>query len=183
MLKITVPGIEYFDERTQEFGMTKSVELQLEHSLISLSKWEAKHHKAFLSKGEKSVEETLDYIKAMTLTQNVDDSVYRSMTQSLLQEIYAYIQDSMTATHFPDDKITPHQPAKETITSELIYYWMVAFQIPFECQKWHLNRLLTLIDVCNRKNQPNKKRMSANEIRARNRMLNEERKAKLGSRG
>lgn len=182
MLKITIPSTEYYDEEKQEFFTTKSVELQLEHSLISLSKWEAQYHKAFLSKGEKTVEETIEYVKAMTITQNVDDMVYRSLTQSILQEIFAYIENPMTATHFFDDN-TPKPMGRETITSELIYYWMVAFQIPFECQKWHLNRLLTLIDVCNRKNQPNKRRMSASEIRARNRQLNESRRAALGSRG
>lgn len=183
MLKIVVPSAELFNDETQEFSYTKAVELQLEHSLISISKWEAKFKKVFLSKREKTVEETIEYIKFMTLTQNIDDSVYRSLKNSTLQEIYQYIEDPMTATHFPENKNNPQSQNRESITSELIYYWMVAFQIPFECQKWHLNRLLTLIDVCNRKNQPNKKRMSASEIRSRNRSLNESRRLALNSKG
>jgi hypothetical protein len=184
MLKITIPAAEFFDEGKQEFFTTKEIELQLEHSLISVSKWESKFHRAFLSKGEKTAEETREYVKAMTLTQNVDSSVYHQLTPANLREIFEYIENSMTATHFLDLKETSRGPAKETVTSELIYYWMVALTIPFECQKWHLNRLLTLIDVCNRKNQPaGKRRATGNEIRARNRALNESRKAQLGSRG
>jgi len=181
MLKIVIPGVELFDDIKEEFLKTNNIDLQLEHSLVSLSKWESKWYKPFLSKGDKTLEETLDYVRCMTLTQNVDELVYKSITDTTLKEIFAYIEKPMTATYFYVDKQN-QQPSRETITSELIYYWMITFQIPFECQKWHLNRLLTLIDVCNRKNQP-KTKMSASAIRARNRALNESRRAALNTKG
>jgi len=181
MLKITLPSIELFDEKTETFSTSPGVTLQLEHSLISLSKWEAKFCKAFLTKGEKTRQETIEYVKAMTLTQNVPDIVYLGITQEILSSIFEYIESPQTATHLYKDKNSPGN--RETITSELIYYWMIALQIPFECQKWHLNRLLTLIEVVSKKNNPSGKKISKGEIRARNRALNEQRRAELGTRG
>jgi hypothetical protein len=180
MFKLVIPPIELYDQKNNLFVNEKGVEIQLEHSLIALSKWESKYCKAFLSKEDKTREETLDYFRAMTITQNVDESTYNRITEVLQLQVYEYINSPMTATYFYLDKSAPMN--KEKITSELIYYWMVALQIPFECQKWHLNRLLTLIDVCNRKSQTGKK-LSKNEIRARNRSLNEKRRAELGSKG
>lgn len=181
MLEITIPSAEFFDERTQEFVNIKGRTLRLEHSLISLSKWESKWCRAFLTKKEKTVEETMDYVRCMTIDSNVDPLVYRGLTQANVEEIKKYIDAPMTATHFRDDG-RRGASGSETITSELIYYWMVALQIPFECQRWHLNRLLTLIRVCNMKNAPSKK-MTRNSVYQQNAALNAARRQKMRSRG
>lgn len=179
MLRLIVPEKELYDERTGLFVRTKKQVLQLEHSLVSLSKWESKWHKPFLSKNDKSGEEMLDYIRCMTITQNVPDEVYFALDTNELAKINDYLNDSMTAT-----TITKQQGKSrgEIITSEIIYYWMISLQIPFECEKWNLNRLLTLIEVCNIKNSPGKK-MSKSEIMRRNRTLNAARKQQLHTRG
>lgn len=180
MLQITVPSTELWDEEKLEFINTKEQVLQLEHSLVSVSKWEAKWCKVFLSKKEKTYEETIDYIKCMTLTQNVNSDVYRCLTKENFERINEYISAPMTATWFSDEKNAPN--SREQITSELIYYWMIAFGIPFDCQKWHLNRLLTLIKICNIKNKDPKK-MSKRDIMSRNAGLNAARKKQLNTRG
>lgn len=180
MLRITIPAAELWDERTEQFVYTKQQTLQLEHSLVSLSKWESKWHKPFLSKTDKTVEETIDYIKCMTLTQNVNPVVYNSLTKQNIDEINAYIQAPMTATTFND--IQKKGFNREQITSELVYYWMVTLNIPFECQKWHLNRLITLIRVCSIKNGP-KQKVSRREIASRNAALNAARRKKLNTTG
>lgn len=179
MLKITVPGLELYDEEKNEFINYKDQTLQLEHSLVSISKWEAKWHKPFLSDEDKTLEEIIDYIKCMTITQNVKSDVYDRLTSDNIQTINDYIQDSMTATTFSDDKNTGK---KEIVTSEIIYYWMVTYNIPMECQKWHLNRLLTLVKVCTIKNSPPKK-MSNSEIISRNKALNAARRKKMNTKG
>jgi hypothetical protein len=179
MLKITVPSIELYDEEHNKFFMSKEYELQLEHSLVSLSKWESKWHKPFLTKGQKTSEEALDYVRCMTISQNVDPEAYNLIGKEFLDRVTEYIDDPMTATTFRKDQ-TPN--SREIITAEIIYYWMISFNIPFECQKWHLNRLLTLINVCNIKNQPAKK-VSKKELIARNKALNEARKSQLNTKG
>lgn len=180
MLRITIPASESWDEAKQEFVTVKEQTLLLEHSLVSLSKWESKWNKAFLSKKDKTREETLDYIRCMTITQNVKSETYRFLTNENIQQINDYISAPMTATYFSNEKQSGIN--REVITSELIYYWMIALNIPFECQKWHLNRLLTLIKVCNIKNKPPKK-MSRHEIMSRNAALNAARRSQLNSRG
>lgn len=180
MLRITIQAIEQWDEQKQEFVSTKEQTLQLEHSLVSLSKWESRWCKAFLTKNEKSFEETQDYIKCMTLTQNVDPNVYNYLTNDNIDEVNNYIEAPMTATYFSDDK--NGKTSREQITAELIYYWMIALNIPVEFQKWHLNRLLTLIKVCNIKNQPPKKR-SKKDVMSRNAALNAARRKQLNTRG
>lgn len=171
---------EKWDEIKEEFVPPEYKTLQLEHSLVSISKWESRWHKPFLSKKEKTSEETIDYIRCMTITQNVSPSVYSHLSSANIKEIDAYINDSMTATFFSDNK---KKSSKQTIiTSEVIYYWMIALRIPMECQKWHLNRLLTLIKVCSEKSAPPKK-MSQDEIISRNVALNEERKRKMNTKG
>lgn len=180
MLEITIPGAEGWDENAECFVSYKEQTLQLEHSLVSISKWESKWCKSFFAKGGKTTEETLDYIKCMTITPHVDPSVYRRISQSNVEEINKYIEAPMTATTFSKD--SNNRPNREQITSELIYYWMIALNIPFECQKWHINRLLTLIRVCNIKNQPPKK-MSRQAIMSRNASLNAARRRQLNSRG
>ena len=180
MLQITIPGIELWDESREIFTQTKEQTLQLEHSLVSLSKWESKWGKAFLSKQEKTYEETIDYVKCMTITQNVDPNVYNHLSKSIIDKITEYIEAPMTATYFSKEQSSGN--SREQVTSELIYYWMIALNIPFECQKWHLNRLLTLIRVCNIKNQPPKK-MSKRAIMSRNAALNAARRKQLNTKG
>ena len=184
MLQIIVPATEYelFDENTYEFINVKTKEqvLQLEHSLISLSKWESKWCKPFLTKEQKTKEETLDYIRCMTLN-SVSPDVYKHLTKENLEEIEKYINAPMTATTVNDGE-SRSKVGGEQVTSELVYYWMVALNIPFECQKWHLNRLIMLIRVCNVKNKPPRK-MSKREIMSRNAALNAKRRQKHNTRG
>ena len=181
MLQITVPiSPEGWDEKRQEFVDPQVKTLQLEHSLVSISKWESKWHQAFLSKKDKTEEEIFDYIKCMTLTQNVDPSVYDHLTVDNVNQIKAYIEDPMTATVINTN--SSDKSNKETVTSELIYYWMIALNIPSEYQKWHINRLLKLIEVCNVKNSPPKKR-SKSDIMRSNAALNAARRKQLGTRG
>ena len=180
MLRITIPEVELWDEEKQEFVYIKEQTLSLEHSLVSLSKWESKWNKAFLGKTEKTPEETLDYIKCMTITQNVDPEIYNYLTPDNINQVNKYIEAPMTATTFSNEKVS--SASRETVTSELIYYWMIALNVPFECQKWHLNRLLTLIRVCNIKNTPPKK-MSKRELMSRNSALNAARRQQLNTRG
>ena len=180
MLRIIIPDVELWDEGEQLFILKKGQNIQLEHSLVSISKWESKWNKAFLGKKEKTFDETIDYIKCMTITQNVRQEVYDNLTYKNIEEINKYITAPMTATYFAEDKSTMNN--SETVTAELIYYWMIALNVPFECQKWHLNRLLALINVCNMKSQPQKKR-SSKEIMARNAKLNEERRKRLNTSG
>lgn len=180
MLRITIPATELWDEQKEEFVYTKEQTLQLEHSLVSLSKWESKWHKSFIATRNKTLEEILDYIRCMTVTQNVSDDVYSRLTEANIEEVYAYINNPMTATTFSGE--TRKRGKREIITSELIYYWMIAQNIPFECQKWHLNRLLTLIRVCNVKNEPPKKGKN-NDIMRRYAELNAANRKKFNSKG
>ena len=180
MLTIKISGKEQWNEQTEEFVSGKDQILTLEHSLVSLSKWEAKWNKPFLSKKEKTYEETIDYIRCMTLTQNVDPNIYYCLSPENMKAVNEYISMPMTATTFYEDKHS--KPNRDIITSELIYYWMISLNVPFECQKWHLNRLLTLIRVCSIKSQPAKK-MSKREILSRNAALNAERKKQLNTTG
>lgn len=185
MLKITIPPSKYWDAKRGESGQfftypEKPVTLQMEHSLVSLSKWEAKWQKPFLSNTtEKTPEEMIDYFRCMTITQNVDPNLYYFIPEDIGLKIREYIQAPMTATTFGKEV---QKPSREIVTSELIYYWMTALNIPFECEKWHLNRLMTLIKVCSIKNAPQKK-MSASEIRARNKALNDSRRKAMHTRG
>ena len=180
MLTITIPETELWDETREEYIYTKRQTLQLEHSLVSISKWEGKWCKPFLSSNDKTLEETIDYVKCMTVTPNVKPEIYRCLSDENIEEINKYIAAPMTATWFSEDKTA--RPSREVITSEIIYYWMVALNIPFECQKWHLNRLLTLIRICEIKNQPPKK-MSKSQIASRNAALNAARRKQLNTTG
>ncbi len=181
MLTITIKGREEYNRQTKEFINTKDTTICLEHSLVSISKWEAKWHKPFISKDNRTYEETIDYVRCMTITQNVDPNIYLLITNENLKEINEYIGNPMTATWF-NERNQQSKKNSEQITSELIYYWMIAFQIPFECQKWHLNRLLVLIRICNIKNQPQKK-LSKREILSKNAALNAARRKNLGTTG
>ena len=179
MLTIVVPGVEHFDEDKQEFVTVGDVVLDLEHSLVSLSKWESKYEKPFLG-NEKSTEETIGYVKCMVITPDVPEETFDKLTDSNLISIQEYLDAKMTATWFSEAPGAPQ--TRDVITAELIYYWMITFQIPMECQNWHLNRLFTLIRVCNIK-QSKPKKMSRADIAARNRELNEQRRAQLGTKG
>lgn len=181
MLRIEVPiGPADWDEEKEEFVPPSMKVLDLEHSLVSLSKWESKWCKPFFSKNDKPAEEILDYIQMMAVTPEVQPEVWDNLTQQNIFDIRAYIDAPMTATTFAND--TRAQTSREIITSELIYYWMIALNIPFECQHWHLNRLLTLIRVCNVKNAPPKKQ-SKRDIISRNAALNAARRKQLNSKG
>lgn len=180
MLSITVSATTLWDEKNEEFVYFEGATIQLEHSLVSLSKWESKWCKPFLSDVKKSDPEIYDYIRCMTVTQNVDPLVYNALSNDNILEIQRYIDSPMTATTFSQDP-SEHGGGR-VVTAEIIYYWMVSFNIPFECQKWHLNRLLTLIKVCERKNRPPKK-MSQKAIMSRNAQLNARNRARFNSRG
>lgn len=180
MLKIEIPFSEGWDENAQEFVTFKGQTLVLEHSLVSLSKWESKWHKPFLDNKKMTVEELIDYVRCMTITQNVDPQAYNFLTTDNFKRINEYINDSMTATFFRDEKSKPN---REIITSELIYYWMISLGVPFECQKWHLNRLLTLIRVCEIKNSASVKKTPKSKLISRNAELNAARRKAWNTRG
>lgn len=171
---------EFYNEKTGEFIVVKPQKIILEHSLLSISKWESKWKKPFFSEKEMTPALFKDYVKCMTITPNVDPLLYECMSYSQMKEIREYMSDSRTAT-----KITtkPHGKSKTVVTSELIYYWMFAQNIPIECEKWHINRLMTLIEVSSIKSNPKQKRMSRNEIYRQNSELNRQRRALHNSKG
>lgn len=181
MLVVHVPESERFDEATNEFIYVKETNIQLEHSLVSLSKWESRWHKPFFHPTmKKSNEETLDYIRCMTITQNVKPETYYALTKENITQIQQYIDDPMTATTFSNQQIGP--PNREIITAELIYYWMISYNVPVEFEKWHLNKLLALIHVISVKNDKPKK-MSKKAIMSRNAALNAARRKQFNTRG
>ena len=169
---------DLWDERNQQFLSIKETTIQLEHSLLSISKWESKWNKSFINTKDKTEDELIDYIKCMTITKNVDPNFYVCLTAENIQEIVNYINAPMTATTIRDTGKSNH----EIVTSELIYYWMISLNIPVKFEKWHLNRLITLIRVCSIKNQPAKK-MSRGEIMQRNAALNAARKKRWNTKG
>lgn len=179
MKQIHIPDRELWDEEKRQFINIKGQTVTLEHSLVSISKWESKWHVPFFSKEEKTNEMLIDYVRAMTITQNVNPDIYNYLTRENFEEINKYIEDPYTATTFRKDN---GRPNREVITSEVIYYWMIYWNIPFECQRWHINRLITLIRVCSLKNQPQKK-MSQKEILSQNAALNAARRKKFNTRG
>ena len=176
MLQITVPAKQIYDERTQTFIYTKEQTLTLEHSLVSLSKWESRWCKPFLTEYDKTSEETIDYIKCMTLTQNVDPYVYTAIDNNIVRQVQSYIDAPMTATWFNDTKTNKRN--SEQLTNELLYYYMFSLGINMKCEKWHLNRLITLIRVYEAKSQKPKP-MTPEEQAA----LNAARRKKLNSKG
>jgi hypothetical protein len=182
VLTITVPGLEVFSETADEFIEYEDTTLTLEHSLISLSKWEQFYQKPFLTDKGKSTDEIIDYVKFMCITRGVSDDVFRRLTDENVKDIQEYLDARMTATWFSDPPGSIQSARGEVITAELIYYWMITFNIPFECEKWHLNRLIALIRVCNIKNSPPKK-MGRAETVAWQREQNERRRKALGTRG
>lgn len=180
MLQISIGQDEYFDENEQRFIKIKPVTVRLEHSLKSLSKWESKWKKPFLSKKGITKEESIDYIRCMETTGLVDPKIFDYITSEQQSQIDDYINDKMTATIV--NHKGPQKPSREIITAEIIYFWMIQHGIPFECEKWHLNKLLMLIEVCNVKGGPNKK-MSMKDQMAEQRALNAARRAKHKTKG
>lgn len=182
MLTIYIPKTEVYNEVINEFHTLPAYSVDLEHSLFSISKWEAIYKKPYLDDAKKTDKETLAYIQCMALTSNIPDEAYSRIPNSEITKISNYITDSMTATWFSKDNESKNPFAKPIITSEVIYYWLVSMQIPFECQHWHLNRLLTLVRVIHEKNKPQKK-MSKRDLASRNHALNEARRAQLNTTG
>jgi len=171
MLPLTIPETEMFNSETQEFTTLPAVQLQLEHSLISLSKWEAKWKKSFLSTMEITAEEFRDYVRCMTINKIADDSCYDRLTTLHEKLIRAYIEDPMSATRLPNSKSMTRR--NRIVTSEQIYGWMIDFNIPFNpCEKWHLNRLIMLINVCGIQQSPSKKRSTKDRYAAQNAQYN-----------
>lgn len=180
MLKLIIKGDEVYDESTGQFGTVNDTILELEHSLLSVSKWESKFEKPFLANTEKTVDEIMDYIRFMIITPDVSPNIVQNFSQENFEQVNAYINSKQSATTINQE--SDRRGPRETITSELIYYWMVQFNIPFECENWHLNRLFSLIQICNVK-QSKPKKMSKGDIARRNRELNEQRRAQLGTSG
>lgn len=180
MIQVTIQGGELFDSKTNEFVNFKTTTVSLEHSLISISKWEAKWKKPFFKKEERSLDEIIDYIACMSLNPNIDHRIFHKISSDEVRRVSDYISDPMTATTF--NEFEDPKNNKQIVTSELIYYWMIAYNIPFECQKWHINRLLTLIRICGIKNAPPKKTSKAEMMRKRA-QINAERRSKLHTKG
>ena len=180
MLELKVEGMEFFNDDTQEFYTVAPVTLRLEHSLVSVSKWESKWKTPFLSAKDLTIEQSRDYIKCMTINQHVDPLVYASLTNSHMETVNEYIKEERTATTFDERRVGP--PNRQVITSELIYFWMAQYNIPFECQKWHLSRLLTLIRIASIKNAPEKK-MSKRAVMSKNASLNAARRKAMHTKG
>ena len=183
MLELYIEGCELYNDATNEFIYVQPTKLQLEHSLISIRKWEAKTHKPFLKDENKTTDEIREYIKCMTINPVKNPDIYKYLSVSDIQKVITYIQDPMTATWFSDN--AKHLGKKigfgEIVTAEIIYYWMCTMNIPLECEKWHLNQLLTLVRVISEKNKdPKVDKKQAARNRA---MLNAQRKAKYHTRG
>lgn len=181
MLELDVPEFELYDDESQTFVTVPEQHLTLEHSLVAVSKWEAKWHKPFLTEKEHSIEEVRDYVRCMTVGKPADDSFYRFLPEKVYATILDYIDDPATATTIRRPN-APRSGSGSVITSELIYYWMIAANIPIECENWHLNRLITLLEIHNVYNSPPKK-MGKHELRQRNAALNAARRARLHSTG
>jgi len=179
MLRVHVAIAEDFDDAISQFIEADGITLCLEHSLLSLSKWESRWEIPFLGKTEKTNEQIIDYIRAMFLGEEFPEVVVNSFTAEHYNSITSYIDAKMTATWFGEARESPSQ---EVVTSELIYYWMIQAGVPFECQNWHLNRLLTLLKICSIKNGP-KKKMNWGEAKRRQRELNDQRRREMGTRG
>lgn len=180
MLELVVPGVEFYDERTNTFLLTDDTTIVMEHSLLSISKWESKYHRSFMNDGPKNEEEIAYYFRCMTINKNVDPCIFSAIRGDLRQQVFEYMNDKMTATTFSDrdDK----KRNREIITSEVIYSWMVSLNIPFECEKWHINRLMVLVKKCSLDNAGDNK-MSRKDILTQNRILNEARRKSLGTKG
>lgn len=188
MLKVTLKGGELWDPVEELFYYPKKQEITIEHSLVSLSKWESKWKTYFVGNTDITVAQFVDYVRCMTITQNVDPELYKCLYNDpdTIKKIADYMADPMTATTINEAALKlsggNRLISSKRTTSELIYYWMTALNIPFECQKWHLNRLLTLIKVASIESQPPKKMGKADAMRQQS-SINAMRKAQHHTRG
>lgn len=155
MLTIHIPETDLYDYQLERFYTVKEVDLFLEHSLVSLSKWESKHHKPLLENNEINNDDLIDYIKCMTINKKVDPLVYNCLTQEHFYKIKEYMDNPMTATWFSNVK--EERGSSQKVTAELIYSWMIDLGIWKECEKWHLRRLVTLIRVRSEELKPKSK--------------------------
>ena len=188
MLEILIPKSQIINDETGEiYTAEKDWHLTLEHSLLSVQKWESKWHVAFLNRGTRTFEQTIDYLRCMSLTPNVPDEVFYCIPKAELERVLKYVEDPMTATRVNDESpgqtVYGRKMGKEVVTAEVIYYWMISMNIPFEYRKWHLNQLLTLIRVINAKNQPKKKKRSMRSVLEEYRSINEANKARFHTEG
>jgi hypothetical protein len=172
MLTITVLGEEHWDQENEKFVYPDSFKLELEHSLVSLSKWESKWEVPFLGEKPKTTEMVLDYIECMILTPDPPADWISKLSKENIEEITAYFDSKQSATWFNDHH--PEPKTGETITSELVYYWLDICDIDWQAQYWHLNRLLTLVKIHTVK-QAKPKPMSRSEMLRRRRALNKQR--------
>lgn len=186
MLTLEILGNEFLDESTMEILYPDATKIQLEHSLVALSKWESEHEKPFLSTEDKTADEVYSYIQAMTITPNVPPEVYFAMSAENLEAINDYMNRKMTATTVYEPP-TNNRGKKQTITAELIYAWMIAYGVDIECETWHLNRLFMLLRVryihLQEQNPNTKKRTPPAEAAASRRELNRRRLAEMGTTG
>lgn len=184
MLEIKVPKKDCWDEEKEIFVIFPETHLKLEHSLVSLQKWESKFHTPFFATSDKTYDEVLEYIVCMTINDVEDKSVYQYIPDVEMQRIIDYIKDPMTATWFgkKDNTSKIGTKSREIITAEVIYYWMIKLGIPMECQKWHLNQLMTLIKVINVKDAKKPKR-SKSDVAQEWAAINAARRAKYNTRG
>ncbi|MDO4378813.1 MAG: hypothetical protein Q4C64_06780 [Erysipelotrichia bacterium] len=186
MLEITIPENEFYDNKTNTFIQKKEAKLKLEHSLLSISKWESKWCKPFYGDEKKSADEIRDYVRCMTLTQNIDSCVYSAIPMQELKKIEKYLEEKQTATVFYDTgrkNGASNNRKRKIVTSEEIYYMMICYEIPFSCEKWNINRLLALIEICSIRSDPKSNKMSKKDIFHNNATLNAARKAKLRRHG
>lgn len=184
MLKLTIPKTTLFNEETNKFSDVQETTLSMEHSLVSVSKWEQFMGKPFLGRDTRTDEETLHYIKCMVLSpEDVSEDVFRALTPDNMNAISEYINHKMTATWFSNQAPANSRTNGEVVTAEVMYYWLVALQIDFQVQHWHLNTMLTLVRVTNIKNDPKKKMMPKEDAAAERARLNAERKAQYKSKG
>lgn len=185
MFQVCIPEqhYEFLNEKDEFISVdVNETKFKIEHSLISIRKWEQKWHKPFLTEDDKTKEETMDYIRCMTITPNIDQNVYNWIPSDVFKNIMDYIQDPSTATWFNDKKIGAQKTKNEVVTAEIIYYWMISLSIPIELEKWHLNQLLTLIKVVSIKNDKDNKldpKLASKQRVA----LNKARRAKYHSKG
>lgn len=181
MLKLIVGEQELYDNEQNVFVTLQPVEITLVHSLVSISKWESKHQISFLSSKDKTTEHIQDYIKCMAVNDDVTDELISRFSQDNYTAVGDYIKDKFSATRFME--MPGKTPGREKVTSELIYYWMIALEIPWEAQYWHLNRLLTLIEVCQRKNSHKNGKMSKSDMVRQRQQMNAARRGRTGSMG
>lgn len=181
MLSLVVPAMELYDSEREEFVYTKPVSFEIEHCLLAMSRWESKWKKPFLSPDEKTSDEVIDYIRCMTMSDNVPDDVYNRLPYDVIEQINDYVDAPHSATTIRNQEGSG-RVRNEIVTTEVIYYWMTAFGIPFECETWNLDRLLKLIEICLIKSQPAKKMPKA-QVRQMYDSLNKARRSKLHSKG